>query len=461
MYVCHVQFLNRTAELERLTVALSRSTRQFLVVYGRRRCGKSTLLRRLSTTHRTCYFLATEGAAALQRSLLAEQLGTLHPGFEYGQYPTWSALWRALIARGGERYVLILDEFPYLVQAAVELTSTLQALLEDRAALPFDLVVCGSSQQMMEDAVLRASAPLYGRADEVIRVQPLRVGYLPEAFPELAPVACIEEFAMWGGVPRYWELRGRYETRHEALRQLLLTPMGLLREEPRRLLVDDLTRLASPLSLLTLVANGVHRVSELGGRLQRTAADLTRPLSRLVELGYLRREVPYGESPRRSKQTLYTVRDPFMRFYFRFVAAEASRIEADRVEEIAEDIAAAFPGFVSDTWEELCRASVRAGALGREYDACSRWWGTTTERQRVELDGVSRSRDGRRLLLLECKWSDNVDAEREHARLRSLAQQLPFYAGEEVVTVVAGKDAVERQGLRPQLTPTEVLGVLR
>ena len=460
MYVHGMQFLNRAAELARLGGALARAAPQFLVMYGRRRCGKSTLLRRLSETYRTCYFLATEGDPALQRSLFAEQLATLHPGFAYGQYPTWSALLRALVQRGGERYVLVLDEFPYLVQAAPELTSTLQALLEDRAALPFDLIVCGSSQQMMEDAILKASAPLYGRADEVLRVKPLRAGYLPEAFPTLTPTACVEEWATWGGVPRYWELRARYASRDEALRQLLFTPMGLLRDEPRRLLVDDLSRLASPLSLLTLVAGGVHRVSELGARLQRTAADLTRPLSRLVELGYLRREVPFGESPRRSKRTLYTVRDPFMRFYFRFVAPEASRIESGRADEIAEDIAAAFSGFVADAWEGLCRASIRAGALGREFDACERWWGKTADRQRVELDGVSRSRDGRRLLLLECKWSAGVDAEREHARLQAVAERLPFYRGEELVTVVGGK--VEDGGASGAwLSPSAVLGALK
>ena len=200
-------------------------------------------------------------------------------------------------------------------------------------------------------------------------------------------------------------------------------------------------------------------MSELGGRLQRTAADLTRPLARLVELGYLRREVPYGESPRRSKRTLYTVRDPFMRFFFRFVAPEVSRIESGLAEEVAEDISTAFTGFVADSWEDLCRASVRAGALGREYDACARWWGTTTDRRRVELDGVSQSRDGRRLLLLKCKWSADVDAVREHARLRGVAEHLPFYRGEEVVTAVAGRGG--ERGPGRWLSPGTVLGVLR
>lgn len=448
-----MHFLNRSAELATLREALSRKRRQFIVLFGRRRCGKSTLLRQLPR-ERTCYFLATEGEPALQRALLAARLAERHPGFALAAYPHWASLLESLIARGGPRYTLVLDELPYLLKSSPELASTLQALLEDRERLPFDLVVCGSSQQMMDESVLSASAPLYGRADEIVRVEPLRAGYLREKFPNLSSRECVGEYAVWGGVPRYWELRDRYGSRVEAIRRLLLEPTGLLRDEPQRLLRDDLTHLASPISLLTLVANGAHRVSEIGGRLGKTSADLTRPLQRLSSLGYVGREVPYGESPRRSKRTLYHVRDPFMRFYYRFIDPEASRIEAGRADEVGGDIAEAMSGFVGETWERLCRRSVRFGALGKQYDDCRRWWGTTNERRPVEIDGVSRSRDRGTLLLMECKWSDGVDVAREAERLRRLAPTLPFYEGEAVKTVIATKDA-------GALSPERVLAALR
>ena len=435
MYVCLVTLLNRVVELNLLRDALARERRQFLVVYGRRRCGKSTLLRQLDPAT-TSYSLAVEGEPALQRQLLARQLSERFPGFALATYPTWDALLRSLSARTQSRFTLVLDEFPYLVRAAPELASTLQALLDDRERVPFDLIVCGSSQQMMEDAVLAASAPLYGRADGIVKVEPLAIGYLPEAFAVGSPAEAIEEYAVWGGVPRYWELRERYGSLEEAVRSLLLTSTGLLRDEPRRLLRDDLSHLSSPISLLAVIADGSHRVSEIGGRLGKTSADLTRPLSRLVQLGYLRKEIPFEESTRNSKRTLYTVADPFVRFYYRYILPEASRIEAGRGGEVWADVAGSFPGYVGQTWEELCRRAVRAGLLGSEFDRCERWWGTTRAREKVEIDGVARSRDGRRLLLLECKWSSGVDVEREIARLRSVAPALPFYKGEEVVVAV-------------------------
>ena len=123
-------FLNRDVELRKLRRALARDQKQFLVVYGRRRCGKSTLLRQLADD-RTCYFLATEGDPGLQRSLLAARLDEYNPGFSLGNYDNWAIFFAALTARKGKRYTLVLDEFPYLLHAANELASILQGLVDD------------------------------------------------------------------------------------------------------------------------------------------------------------------------------------------------------------------------------------------------------------------------------------------------------------------------------------------
>lgn len=446
-------FHNRSQEIHRWQKAVARENAQFVVVYGRRRCGKSTLIRQLISSD-DCYHLSVQGDEALQRSLFSQTLSLRFPGFELGTYLNWSVLFEALIRRGGERFNLVIDEFPYLVKTSPSLPSIIQHLLEDRSRLNFNLLLCGSSQHMMEDTVLSANAPLYGRADEIMQITPLAAGYLQDHLPGLAAEDLIREYAVWGGVPRYWELRSRYENLAEAIKDLLLTPTSLLKDEPRRLLLDDVRSLVQPISLLTLIAGGANRLSELGARSQKPAAELTRPLNRLIELGYVDKLTPYGTSLRSSRHTLYTVADHFMRFYHRFVLPRASQIELSKQEEVWQNIAQQFDQFTGQTWEMMCREAVGRGLAGEDFLPCQRWWGKTQSGQPVEIDLVTRSADGKKLLLGECKWSDVSKPETQHQRLRSLGPALPFYKGEEIETIVLARSGSETG-------PIEVLKALR
>ncbi|MFT6128976.1 MAG: AAA+ ATPase superfamily predicted ATPase [Neolewinella sp.] len=446
-------FHNRTSEVSQLITALSRTAAQFVVLYGRRRCGKSTLIRQVLDDE-GCYHLAVQGEEALQRQLFSKTIDLRFPGFSLAEYRNWSDFFQAIVQRGGKRFTLVIDEFPYLAKTSPSLASILQHLLEDRAKLNFHLILCGSSQQMMEDAVLSATAPLYGRADEILKIIPLAAGYLQDHLPDSSPNDLIREFAVWGGVPRYWELRSRSSSLSGAVQELLLRPTGLLKEEPRRLLLDDVRSLIHPFSLLTLIAGGCNRLSEIGGRLQKPAAELSRPLRRLIDLGYVVKEQPYGAPPRSGKQTYYRVADPFMRFYHRFILPDFSRIEMGRGTEVWEEIEGQLNLFVSQSWEVMCGKAISSGMAGKDFTDCKRWWGKTKTGQRAEIDLVARSADGKRLLLGECKWSDLKQTKKLHQRLRDLAPTLPFYQGEEVLTVVAARSGGD-------FGPVEVLGVLR
>ncbi|MEM6396654.1 MAG: ATP-binding protein [Bacteroidota bacterium] len=432
-------FYNRQGEIAVLDRALARPRPQFIVLYGRRRCGKSTLLQHIANEG-DCYSLAIQGEASLQRSLLSQTIAQKFAGFDRAVYPNWMEFFRALADRGGKRYTLIIDEFPYLAKSDPSLPSILQALLEDRSKLPFHLVLCGSSQQMMEGTILSATSPLFGRADEILKITPLLAGYLKDHMPESTAVNLMEEYSIWGGVPRYWELRARYKDMPEAVYELLLQPIGLLYDEPRRLLLDDMTSLVQPLSLLTFIAGGVNRLSELGGRMEKPAAELSRPLNRLIELGYIEKLRPFNAPLRSNRQTLYRVADSFMRFYHRYVVPNASKIEQGRKKEVWMEIEQSKSGYCAQTWETLTRSAIARGLIDGSVSACSPWWGTTKAKRKVEIDGVAQSPDGKHLILCECKWSEGVDTQPIHQKLAQVARELPFYNGQEVTTVVATKE---------------------
>jgi AAA+ ATPase superfamily predicted ATPase len=299
----NIPFLDRRDEERRLRSALTADPPVLAVIYGRRRCGKSTLLRRVAEAG-DVYFLASQEDAALQRVALAQQVARFVTGFDSVVYPTWASLLDSLARRAPQRLTLYLDEFPYLAQTSPELPSVLQKFLESAGARRINLVLSGSSQRMMQGLTLDRSAPLYGRAREVLKIRPLAAGWIREAL-DVAGADAVAAYAVWGGVPRYWELARDGTSLNASVESLILDRNGILHEEPLRLLLDDLRTAGQAYSLLALVATGCHRLSEIVGRLGKPAGTLTRPLANLMDLGYVQRECPFGESARTTKRTLY------------------------------------------------------------------------------------------------------------------------------------------------------------
>ena len=442
-------FYNRTNELNRLQTALRRERRQLIVVYGRRRTGKSTLLRRLLTEN-DLYFQASQTTRAYQIERFVDLLSERFPGLAGASFANWSTLLTALNSQVRERFTLVLDELPYLVKSDPALPSVLQALVDRRDELNFDLIVCGSSQQMMRGMVLTATAPLYGRADEIIKVSALMAGWLMDHLPDLTAEQRIVEYATWGGIPRYWELRSDYADYDAAVRELVLSPMGVLHEEPNRLLLEDMRDIVQSATILALVAAGVHKLSELGGRLGKPATDLSRPMNRLIEMGYVRRETPYRAKANNKKNSLYKLADPFLRFHYHYVYPNLSELTPPRLVTTWEYLSGGLSAFVTEPWEELCRQYIGLDPtfFGR-FRYPGRWWGKGTSGKVMEIDLVTESLDGEILLLGECKWSKEQHPERIRRALVAKAEQLPFYRGQTIQTVLFFREVTTEACIGP------------
>ncbi|WP_288653355.1 ATP-binding protein [uncultured Parabacteroides sp.] len=199
-----MKFVDRIDEAARLKDALVREKSSLVVMYGRRRLGKSTLIKRVLSDN-DVYFLADRSEGQHQRALLAKVIAQVFPDFDKLTYPDWESMFRAVNYRTDKHFTLCLDEFPYLVEQSSELPSVLQKLVDEKQ-LKYNLVLCGSSQNMMYGLFLDSTAPLYGRADEIMKLAPIRLPYIQEAL-SFDAMNTIEEYAVWGGVPRYWELR--------------------------------------------------------------------------------------------------------------------------------------------------------------------------------------------------------------------------------------------------------------
>ena len=433
-----MKFVDRIDEAARLKDALAREKSSLVVMYGRRRLGKSTLIKRVLSEN-DVYFLADRSEGQHQRILLAKVIAQVFPDFDKLTYPDWESMFRAVNYRTDKRFTLCLDEFPYLVEQSSELPSVLQKLVDEKQ-LKYNLVLCGSSQNMMYGLFLDSTAPLYGRADEIMKLVPIRLPYIQETL-SLDAMNAIEEYAVWGGVPRYWELRENQNSLNDALWHNILSVNGTLYEEPIKLFQDDVKDIVKTSTIMSYIGTGVNRLSEIAARCNEPATNLSRPLKKLVDLGFLAKDVPFGIDEKNAKKSLYKIADPFMAFYYQFVVPNRSFIELGRRLPIEQALTAHFSEYVSMQWEKLCRDAVTGNFINRVvYGKAKRWWGSVINEdkktEQVEFDVMAESLDKKYLLVGECKWTTQENGKQLTAALLRKANLLPFAQNYTIVPVL-------------------------
>ncbi len=440
-------FVDRETEISRLRHVLNSDTAQLVVIYGRRRCGKSTLLRRIIDND-SVYFSADMSEAPLQIKALSERLEKVIPGFASPVYPGWDSLFRSMNHALKRRITLCIDEFPYLVKNSPELPSVLQNIHDDAAHSEYNIILCGSSQLMMQGLVLNSQSPLYGRAGEIMKIHPMSVAYLKRFF-NISASDAVTEYGIWGGVPRYWEIRKVSGSLDAALSQHVANQYGLLADEPERLFSDEARTSVQAYTLLSLIGSGCHRLSEMAARIGKPATHLSGVLAFMTNLRYIRREIPHGESLRSTKKTLYKIDDPFLNFWFTFIVPEKSRIDLGLTSQALRRIKKRLPSYVASVWEELCRKSVPFLDLDVEFNPSARWWGRGIDGIPVEVDVVAESVDGKILLVGECKWTEKADISKISAELTKKAVSLPFAEGHTIISVLFLKN-------RPAISPSGI-----
>jgi AAA+ ATPase superfamily predicted ATPase len=318
--------------------------------------------------------------------------------------------------------------------ASPELPATLQRFIDHEARqAKLVLVLAGSSQRMMQGLVLDPNAPLFGRAGEAFEIKPLAPRWLGPALGLRSSLDIVSAWNVWGGLPRYWELAAEFADRRAAVDGLVLDPSGPLHDEPSRLLLEELPPAIGLRPILDAIGSGAHKVSEIAGRIGSPATSLARAMTRLVELGLVVRETPFGEPERSTKRAIYRLADPFLRLWFSLVAPKRAMLaQVNRKARLALfDERAAHLDAAS--WEQMCRSAIPrlAGVLGHEFGPTQRYWGGSGP----EWDVVAGARGRRVHLLGEVKWSSRQASVEQlmaaHAEL--MARGVPPFAKGDIV----------------------------
>ncbi|OAQ51293.1 ATPase [Natrinema mahii] len=398
-------FYDRVDELDALETALESQGHELYVVYGRRRVGKTELLKEFCSDRPHIYFLASQEAEHRQREKFVEQIAG-HFDDRVPRIEGWDEAFDYLAEKlATQRLVVVIDEFPYLVAENDSLPSYIQSFVDEHLQTTESmLVLCGSSVSTMESEVLGHESPLYGRRTGQIDLQPF-------SFRQARDVIAydiddgIRSYAITGGTPMYLTLFDYTRSLAENVRSHILTPTAVLYNEPEFLLRTELRNPARYMSILEAVATGHTTPNEIAGATGIGSGPLSKYLQTLRRLRLIDRDVPVTASAKQSKRSRYRVADEFLRFWFRFVEPNRSGIEEAPGVVYDGTIAPNLPDHVASTFEDVCLEAVweaiRRDELG-PYSEVGRWWYGEDE---IDIVGLAPEAD--QVLLAECKWTSD------------------------------------------------------
>ncbi|MCM1387184.1 MAG: ATP-binding protein [Bacillus sp. (in: Bacteria)] len=409
------QFINRKNELNTLWREYSRKEASFVVIYGRRRVGKTALINEFCKDKRTIFYLATEENEEENRNALKNVAADIlnHKFLKEMAAGRWETIFDVIAEacnRETERLILVIDEFQYLGKANPAFPSILMRIwdekLKDKNIM---LVLCGSLIHMMTAQVLCYDSPLYGRRTAQMRIGQISYQYYKEFAPDLTEEERLQRYAVTGGVPKYIEIF-REEQSHaepdiyELIRRHIMSRNAFLYMEPEFLLQKEVTEIGSYFSILKTIAAGNHKLSKIATAMNIKQTSLSKYLNVLSELDLIEREVPITEeSPEKSKKGLYFIKDNFIKFWFQFIYPYKGMLENDQDDYVLDKIRNHFiDSHVSYVYENICRQKVwEWNGKGFSVNRVGRWWGKSD----VEIDIVAYDSTGQDIIFGECKYT--------------------------------------------------------
>ena len=426
-------FVGRERELRVLEQAARDTQSHMIPIYGRRRVGKSTLLLHFLRERQALYLLGKQSSPHLQLAEFLQLAAQLVDEALLRNLPTddWQGALEALTQRwrGPEKLILIFDELQWTVGSSPELPSVLQALW-DRVWKPAGnvlLILCGSYIGFMEREVLGQESPLFGRRTHQIHLQPFDHIEARRFHPGWSLVDAAQARFICGGVPLYLESFDPQRSIAQNVQATLLDEFAPLYDEPTFLLREELRDVSSYHAILTALASGSRTAAEIAASTGLPERSLPYYLGQLEELRYLRRRYPLTDGPPVTRHVRYTLDDPLLRFWFRFVYPEQSLIKQLGPERTWDKrIAPRFDAWCGTSFEALCRE-----ALPHLYEregvnapfAVGEYW-STRKADAVQIDLVGHRQDGR-TDLGECKWGAVSSAATVVAELRDKQRRYP------------------------------------
>lgn len=407
-------FIGRTEELQFLTDRYNTKNGQLVILYGRRRVGKTETLRKFCEDKPHVFYACTESPDEQQLTAFSERM--LQKGLPASQYIKQFSSWTQALENiselpGESKKLLIIDEFPYMVKGNPAIPSILQNLWDEKLKNENVMVVlCGSAMSFIEKDILAEKNPLYGRATGILKMNEMNFYEAIQFVPNYDPFDKIATYAVLGGIPHYLKQFDDRLTLDENIRRNILSRGSILYSEVEFLMRQELRETAVYNAIIEAIAMGNTKMNDIYQKTQIEKNKLSVYLKNLIELGILCREFPVEDGIKQQaniQRGLYQVTDNFFRFWYAFVFTNLSELETGDAEGIWRYVVEPeLNRYISHVFENICRQYLRRenrkNALPFRFTKIGRWWNKTDE-----LDIMATDAKKEHFLLGECKYTNN------------------------------------------------------
>lgn len=408
------RFIDREDEIRTLENEYARKGSALVILYGRRRVGKTTLISEFIKDKPALFFLASEESEAQNRSEFKDRAAEFinNDLLRDAKVSSWDTIFKTIMQTDfGAKPVIVIDEFQYIGKSNPAFPSVFQRIweeqLKDKSVM---VILCGSLISMMESQTLSYNSPLYGRRTAQMKLKQIPFHYYRQFFPDKSENELVEMYAVTGGVPKYIESFADVGDIYEGISENILNPSGYLYDEPQFLLQQEVSEVGSYFSIIKAIAAGNSKLSAIATLLEVKSTSLTKYLKTLIDLDILEREVPVTEdNPEKSKKGLYKIKDNYLRFWFAFVYPNLSFIESGNSRIVMNKIRKGFiSSHVAFVYEDICREKMwnlsSQDTWPFYFSKIGRYWDSKTE-----IDVVALDPDDKNMILGECKyWKDPV-----------------------------------------------------
>lgn len=450
-------FYCRNEELRKLNKRYDDGDFECIVMYGRRRVGKTSIINEFCKTKPTVFFSALlegtpkDNLKVLSRAIYAYKEPDAIAAPEYNSFD--NALDEITRLAAKERIVFVIDEYPYLAKSYPSISSRLQHLIDHAwkdSKLYF--ILCGSSMSFMENQVLGYQSPLYGRRTGQFKIEPLTYKETAIFNPELDNITNSFIYGVTGGIPHYinkLNVRGDFD---RALIENFFDRSAYLFEEPSNLLKQELREPAVYNSIITAIAEGASRLNEISTKSGIESGPCVKYLNVLINLNIIKKETPVLEKP--GKKTIYNIADPFFRFWYRFVPNNITPIASGKMERIYNKaVRANLNDYMGLIFEKMCSDYLLCYADNMDFQLLDigQWWGTdSVEKKQIQIDLVGSTDKKDEYLIGSCKFRneaigiDELNLLRKYAAVFGKGKTYHYYIFSKGGFTEALKDASDR-----------------
>ena len=429
----------RENELRKLNRRYEKGQFECIVIYGRRRVGKTALINEFCKDKPVIYMSALNATAeenlrTLSRAICSYENPEMTTAPEFRSYD--DALGEISRIAQNQRVVFVIDEYPYLAAADPSISSRLQHLIDHVwSESKLYLILCGSSMSFMEYQVLGYESPLYGRRTGQYKIQALTYKEMTVFNPDLTNEDQALVYGVTGGIPHYinkLDIEGDVDT---ALKENLFNTSSYLYEEPGNLLKQELREPAIYNSVIAAIAGGASKANEIATKVGVESAVCAKYLKVLLDLGILKKETPITEKA--GKKTVYAIGDNFFRFWYRFVPQNISAITAGRTDKIYDSVIKRhFSDYMGLVYEQMCKEYLflYAEDLPIILSDIGQWWGNDAkEKKEVQIDIVGTPVDGKEYIIGSCKYRnepigvDELELMKHYAEVFGKGEKYHYY----------------------------------